>query len=161
MVFLKQFVLTLLIALLAFAQTLQRTIWRPDTCGCALIYTWDSSVPLASRVHTPAEQFTKADGTVIKAERCAIHAALLNTTTHHVTVGNENSLKNNTFTQLEKSLPTLLDPVTGNLRSGVAIFSWDQNRKLIITLNGLTAPQKSAVQTAVDTAVGSGKVTIQ
>ncbi len=31
---------------------IQRTRWKPDTCGCIVEYTWDSDLPEDKRVHT-------------------------------------------------------------------------------------------------------------
>lgn len=28
------------------------TVWRPDTCGCTILYTWDETAPADQRVHT-------------------------------------------------------------------------------------------------------------
>lgn len=150
--------LILFIALTLQAAT-QTTIWRPDTCQCILIYQWDDTA--SPRVHTPVEQFTTLGGTLIKAFRCSAHTALVVTTIHHTTVGAENTLKNNVFTEIEKTFPALLDPATGNLRSGFATYMWTVLRKLEITLTGLTVAQKTAAQSAVDAKVGSGKVTIK
>ena len=139
--------------------TIQTTEWRPDTCGCVLYYEWDDTTPSASRVHTP-----------VNSIKCSFHA---NQATHSATynsVLDENSRKNlGLQTTLDNGPTTLYDLQTDGsrtLKNGIN-YSWTftgtaPNRVITVTFTGisLTNAQRNAIQTALNTRFGAGKVTI-
>jgi hypothetical protein len=48
---------------------IKHTEWRPHTCGCVIIYSWDTEVPADKRTHTIVDQ-VMGHGVVHKTTHC-------------------------------------------------------------------------------------------
>lgn len=112
---------------------IQHNRWRPDTCGCDLIFAWDDTLPVAQRVHT---------GTA--AIPCAIHAGLINPAAIHSAVVSENAAKNVAVHAASASagyVPAVVDAFGNvvtpeiNPQFSPALFGWsfDAQRKVTVT----------------------------
>lgn len=102
------------------------TVWRPDTCGCEIHYTWDTEA--TPRVHTLA-----------KSVPCAIHVALgflPDKQAHFDAIQDENRRKNRVFAILAE-LPAW-PKVDGQPDSGPYAWGFDGTRVLHISLIGIT-----------------------
>ena len=134
------------------------TRWSPDTCSCVFEYTWDDAVPQLSRSHTLSRVPNK----------CPTHTAQTDSNCY-TTVLEENSRKNVALQVCLDNGPSTLYDLSGTtkiLKSTVGyITTWSgtaPNRLLTVSFSGvtLTTAQKSTIQTALNTRLGSGKVTI-
>jgi len=75
---------------------LKLTRWSPDTCGCVVVYQWDSVVPQESRVHA-----------FHHVERvCPSHATLTGAAAYQSCV-EENRTKNLVFGWLLENVPRI------------------------------------------------------
>lgn len=122
------------------------TRWTPDTCSnppCIIEYTWDSSLPLASRVLTPS--------TII--QQCSLHAGMA-LAAHWTALQDENHRKNKLLDRAQTQF--------GLTAAQLATITWfyDASRVLHVNAVPLTAAQKTAAQTWADTNLGVGKVII-
>jgi hypothetical protein len=127
--------------------TLIKNTWSPDTCTCQVEFTWDDTQDPVARVHT----YSRTIAT------CPAHAGLAGLSTHWDTVLDRNRRKNLTYTQLL----TVLATVTPEQYAG--LWSYDAAQNVLTvngTLAGLTANQRSSLQTKCNTQFGSGKVTV-
>jgi hypothetical protein len=122
---------------------IRETTWRPDTCGCEIVYSWDDELPEAVRKH----DMSKAN------RRCAAHASHEDIKVHFDTITEENRRKNIAFEEVKKIIPALTPE----------FYQWefDQNRILKIVLNGPTNSEKVAVIDALNTRFGSGKTRVE
>ena len=138
---------------------IQTTRWSPDTCGCILEYTWDDSVPAASRVHTISRAVNV----------CNAHTGLVSLTDVWNNILPENQRKNLTYSQLLTISGMSSTDSNGNLvlKNGITInFSWsgsNTSRVLTVSVSGLTltTQQKNTIQNFCDTTFGAGKVIVQ
>lgn len=139
--------------------TINTTTWSLDTCACVLEYEWDDSLPDTSRVHTVTRIISS----------CAAHSTSATIQDHFNIVMDENPRKNNAYQHLIDTFPAQLSSTGaagGKLKDGITFnFSLSgtaPNRVLTISYTGitLTAPQKTAIQTALNNRFGSGKVVI-
>lgn len=74
---------------------IKTNIWRPDTCGCQIIYQWDSDLPDDQRVHTPIPGGIDSNGKPILPIICDLHSELsTDHVKHHDIVVSENQMKN-------------------------------------------------------------------
>lgn len=136
------------------------TRWSPDTCGCIIEYSWDSTQPESTRTHT-LDNFINV---------CSFHQGLADDPTRWNTVLEENPRKNLTYQGILDNSPTanLYDIVNGTrqLKAGITFnFSWSgtaPNRVLTISYTGitLTTQQKNSIQTWLNSNFGVGKVII-
>lgn len=112
---------------------IQRTRWRPDTCGCDLVYAWDDALPAAQRVHLG-----------VAAVPCAMHAGLVDPATIHQAVMGENVAKNVAVQAAAASqgyLPPVYDTFGNvvtpevNPQFSPSLFGWsfDAQRKVTVT----------------------------
>jgi hypothetical protein len=69
---------------------MQLTRWNPDTCGCEIIFTWDSDLPVEERVHK-GHSIERA---------CDAHKHIKHTHDHHDIVLEENQRKNRTHGEI-------------------------------------------------------------
>lgn len=137
--------------------TIKTTKWIPDTCGCALEFTWDDSLP--------QDQITTTLSNV--QNKCPAHKNLSNNDVWN-TLNEENPRKNFTLQSILDNGPsTLYDIAAGNnriLKSNLNYtWSWSgtaPNRVLNVSLQGinLTNSQKNTIQTVLNNKFGSGKV---
>ncbi len=133
--------------------------WKPDTCKCSIQYTWDDSVPVDQRVHTPTQ--------ILK--ECPEHSGLGDVTPFYNAILSENTRKNLTVNHLitfdELAREVLKD---GNpVREFISKINWfftgsDDNRILNIDLSStsLTTQKKTQIQKFADNLFGDGKVLI-
>ncbi len=137
---------------------IRRTLWRPDTCGCALEYEWDDTVPQDLRTHTP----------VAIVATCAAHAGAVDAADLHGDLIDENPRKNRAEARLLAAFPGALgttDPVTGRTILKPDAYTYTitgtgKNRVLRLAINYLSAAQKTAVQTWCDNNIGAGRVVV-
>ncbi len=137
---------------------LSTTLWTVDTCSCQLEFISDPDLltdPVLSRY-------------II---RCQSHIGLSNDSTRWTTILNENPRKGISLLLCLANGPSTLyniDPDNGNrvLKPNIKYnFSWSgtsPNRVLNISFTGitLTTQQKSTIQSAINTKLGSGKVVL-
>lgn len=140
--------------------TIKINRWSPDTCGCIMEYSWDDSVPQDEIVLTPT--------TVVS--RCAAHTSLATKEDVYGVLMEENPRKNRAHQHILDNGPASLydlggeDGTTKLLKKGITInWSWTgtaPNRILTLTITGitLTTQQRTAVQNALNTRFGTGKV---
>ena len=120
---------------------IRTTTWKPDTCECALEYSWDDTVPEASRVHSLAK--------VVKS--CPAHSLLAGVGLYDEVVS-ENRRKNRTYDIAQTLLVSLIPEGW--------LWYYDPARVLQVVIPKLTGAQKNQLQSACDTAFGAGKVKI-
>ncbi len=131
--------------------------WQPDTCGCVLEYTWDDAENQSTRVHTPTR--------IVKA--CPAHISM-GKDAHYSKVLDENQRKNKAHGLILESMPELVDEVVlddgskvKKLKNGIEFkFAFDANRKLQISLTGITSKHKTDIQALVQAKLGSSKIDI-
>lgn len=151
--------------------------WKPDTCGCEIIYQWDDSVEQENRVHTSVEKAKDNKGKDIFTKNCPVHTipdhAQLYTAVHE-----ENTRKNvalhdvlesipslkRTLSQTEKDTIKLIAQVKGEtidvpdevLRDGVEVsWSFDDQRNVVLTTNGFTTAEKNSANSIVQAKFGN------
>lgn len=141
---------------------IRTTLWKPDTCSCEIEYSWDDTVPQDQRVHTPVRSVRK----------CAAHAAATTPVVHHADLMDENPRKNKAEARLLAAFPAVLgfsytDPETGQTSTKLkpdaytyAITGGRGSRVIHLTINYLSAAQKTAVQTWCNNNLGAGKVVV-
>lgn len=105
---------------------LQKTLWRPDTCGCEIEYQWDDSVPLDQRVHS-VSKINKA---------CPVHAHHGNKEAHYADILDENTSKNKAVGLLVKTFK--------KLDGGENEVTWrfNEDRSIVLSHPSLTAEEK-------------------
>lgn len=105
---------------------IKHTTWTPDTCGCELVYSWDSTTSEQNRVHTP-----------VSSKPCAIHGHLKDVPTHHTAIIKENQSKNQAIEEACQAVPRLLPEHFS--------FSFDANRNLTLAIATLSDVELAAV----------------
>ena len=139
--------------------TIKTTRWSPDTCGCVLEYTWDDTQPESTRTHTLSTFVT----------RCSAHSGLANDTARWNTIFEENPRKNIALQVALDNGPTTLYDMSGTNRiikpTVIYDYVWSgtaPNRTLTISFPNvaLTNTQKTTIRNAINTRLGSGKVTL-
>jgi hypothetical protein len=125
------------------------TLWRPDTCGCEIEYTWNTDEPAETRTHSLA---------TLKA--CSIHKDLGlqdNATESYEKVKEENERKNLVFKHVVETIPefTTIDS-EGNKKQAVDAYLWsfDADRNLTFALTKGSQQKKDEVATKVQTDFG-------
>jgi hypothetical protein len=121
---------------------IRETTWRPDTCGCEIVYSWDDAVPANEHAHA-LERFTV---------KCAAHAGDDEVNLFAAAL-EENRRKNLAFDEIKKVIPALSPEFY--------LWEFDENRVLTISLNGPTNSEKGAVIAALNTRFGSGKIELK
>ncbi len=112
--------------------TIQRTRWRPDTCGCDLIYEWDDAIAQEDRVHT----IHRIDRT------CPVHGGHANKEDHYKTIKDENISKNKAIGLLVKEG---LDPnLAGNVK-----WRFNPDRSIVVELPAAMASIKTSLNNKV------------
>jgi len=128
--------------------------WRPDTCDCIVELTYDLDEPDDTRTHTVTN--------VIRA--CQAHVGM-NASQLNTVLFDENRRKNRLHgraAELYPALFPLMDEPGGGRGYDFSRISWsyDATRTLRVTIQGITAPQRNAIQRAADQLFGTGKVVI-
>jgi len=133
------------------------TTWRPDTCGCVILYQWDDAVPDDQLVHT-VYQISK---------KCSFHQNTLSNGEHFTVVQDENTRKNRAIGKILADFPALTEQVTidgetlTRMKRGVMSWSFDDTRKLILDAHGnLSVGEKIVVRAALNNMFGAGKADI-
>lgn len=120
------------------------TTWRPDTCGCEALYSWDTEVPAEARVHQLAD-----------IRPCPAHERLHAThEARFAAMQHENQAKNLAFTYAVAEIPEMsfvtTNPETGEeeTKHRHADFEWafDENRHLHYTVKRGTPQQLARVE---------------
>lgn len=133
------------------------TKWTSDHCGCTHNYSWDDSVPQDQRVHT----YVSSDFL------CKDHAPMVNSNTAYNSTLEENQRKNTALQHLIDNFPAQLSSTgaaAGSLKDGLTfnyiVTGTAPNRVFTISFTGinLTPPQRTAIQSRLDTRFGVGKV---
>ncbi len=131
---------------------IKTTTWSPDTCGCKIEYDWDTEVSQASRTHT-LKQFVK---------RCPAHDTGTEAVAY-AAVTDENTRKNRLRGAILADFPALR-VVDGDGNADFADgFSWsfDDQRRLVVTLPNVSGPVLANIRTLADATFGAGKVIVQ
>ncbi len=131
---------------------IKTTTWSPDTCGCRIEYDWDTEVAQDSRTHT-LKQFVK---------RCPAHSTGTEVVAY-AAVTDENTRKNILRGAILTDFPALR-VVDGDGNADFADgFSWsfDDQRRLVVTLPKVPAQVLVNIQSLADSTFGAGKVIIQ
>ena len=142
---------------------IQTTTWRPDTCDCELHYSWDDSVPAEERVHKPESVVITSSGQTLPTVECQHHVGMVDIEDHHNVVQEENTRKNNIAKHLVETYPELSEVDSGGnmrLRANTFLWSFDSERKLVTSVEGLSDIKKAELQGEVDSKHGVGKVVI-
>lgn len=132
------------------------TIWKPDTCKCVIEYEWDDALNEDTRIHEVKNIL----------ERCEAHQLTLDEEVF-ITVEEENRRKNKTIdliyqnggkkvlTPTEKEQVRFFMKASGNdgevpdeiwEPSVKYNSSFDKNRKLIISVEGLNVAKKNIIR---------------
>lgn len=125
--------------------------WRPDSCACEIVYTWNDAVQPMTFVGTE---------TVVA---CPAHAAAaaLGPAQHYDAVRGENYRKNRFLGIAIAAVAPLADGQ--NLRAGIEyVWTLDASRVLQARFTGITlnAQQRSQLQALADAEFGPGKVVV-
>lgn len=133
---------------------IQKTLWRPDTCDCEIIYEWDDSLASELRVHTISSI----------PKKCSFHQAL-DGEPHYVAVSEENQTKNIVLGHVLETYSALVDDKGAGikeLKPGIEyIWSFDVDRKLQAEFKSVDKPTAEAIQSSLDAELGSGKVEVK
>lgn len=127
---------------------LQKTTWRPDTCGCVLEYEWDDAVSENERTHAISK--------VVHA--CEFHKDKPNKEKHFEDVLAENQGKNRMHAKILNSGSSAVEEVTQEdgsvvkkLKAGKEFrWSFDANRNLEVDLVGFTTGEKNHIKSIND-----------
>lgn len=122
---------------------LHTTRWTSDICGCVIDFEWDDAQGESSRTHNQKEVCV-----------CCLSHASVPPSALFNTVLAENQGKNRALGIIQQRVPGLKP-------EGIA-WSFDAGRRLRVTVSGvpLPAPQRAAVQAALDAELGPGRATI-
>jgi hypothetical protein len=118
-------------------------IWKPDTCGCEIEYTWDDSVTQEERVHT----FKKHN------KVCNSHQNKSGEVLYTQVLG-ENQGKNKALGKITEHFPEL----TEDVKQGLVKWSFDANRKLKIEVSDKA--KAAQIKIKLDSELGLGKVEV-
>ncbi len=132
---------------------IQTTRWSPDTCGCVVEYQWDDAVSADQRTHAVSNVVTK----------CAAHATTPDHAAHFTKVNDENKRKNLAMKDIIDNFTILTQTNSDGsviLKDNVVTWTFDANRRLLISVTGLTANQRNQLQTLVNNRFGADKVII-
>jgi len=118
------------------------TLWRPDTCGCEIIYEWDDSEPESSRTHRLKRVVSTCDN----------HKGVSPDTLFDMVL-EENRRKNLALSLAQSLVHTIK----------LENYSWrfDSNRVLIVEFSGLTASEMKDLQSSCNINLGAGKVIVR
>lgn len=108
------------------------TRWRPDTCECELLYSWDSDVSEEKRVHS----FDKAE------KKCEAHADVPDDILWD-TIVTENQKKNAVVNAVVEE--------TGILPTDI-VFSYDDDRNLQLESEKVDPTTLDTIQATAETA---------
>lgn len=127
---------------------------HPDTCGCELHYSVDAQgneVPLN-------DSYIDINGEIRQTTLCQFHSHLTDIVAAAKTVLVENKNKNKVLGAIITAFPALtqLSPEGHAVfKNGVIDWSFDANRKLVISTPSLNTAQKATLQTLIDNTINS------
>lgn len=49
-------------------------VWKPNVCGCSMVFSFDADLPDDQIVHTAVESHTNDRGVTFTTSKCAVHA---------------------------------------------------------------------------------------
>ena len=113
------------------------TRWSPDTCKCVIEYRWDTALPEAARVHVLNTYVFK----------CSFHQALPDAAAY-TKVGSENQTKN----------LALLEAKNIGLDPDTIIWSFDAQRRVVLTVPNITPAQRGLLTTALNARFGTAAI---
>lgn len=128
---------------------INHTLWRPDTCGCEIVYAWDTEVDPAQRVHS-----------LVSSKPCKVHADLgyvADDTSHYEAIKSENTMKNQVLAEAITAIPDMSFQATNEngdpeIRYRIGDYHWvfDADRKLNFALTRGDQAEKDAVGSKVN-----------
>lgn len=125
-------------------------IWKPDTCECVIEF----------------DGVNDEDHLVSVIQKCSEHQALTDGQTCHAVLA-ENKTRNRLVHHLVENITEISESFTGEdgvgrrrFRTGRAPqFSFDQNRKIVVSLNGGIGPvRKGVIATLIATLINNDEV---
>lgn len=123
---------------------MKQTIWRPDTCECEIVLTWDDdSVPASESAVHELTRFNR---------KCSAHSGNDGKEQFDAAI-EENRRKNYTFAEVRKVLPSLTPEFYK--------WSFDNERNLIVKLNGPDDEKKNAIRSLLNARFGPEKVRLE
>lgn len=134
----------------------QRTRWRPDTCGCVLEYEWDDAQPAELRTHTP-----------VVARACRHHQVGA-TADVFKTCADENTLKNRVMNKILEDPSFGVDVVNGEgelvrefQQGAEPTFRYDEKRSLIVSLPATKKIEALVIKSGLSKEFGAGKIEVE
>lgn len=122
----------------------RKNVWRPDTCGCVIVYEWDDTVPQEERVSVAVDSALTSDGNVIYTSRCPAHTQHILKEDLYREALEENISKNHAIGFLIESIPQLKD------RAGEIKWRINIDRGVTIILPDDVKGQKSFLESTID-----------
>ena len=133
------------------------TGWRPDTCGCDVVYQWDNDLPPGQRVFTVHSV----------RRRCAAHSGLSDSALLTALL-DQNRRKNHMYTLMAEALEYLDGegyPDENAFVIAHQVTWWftgsGSERVLHVSVANINQGQRNKAQKAADDYFGSGKVVIE
>lgn len=126
-------------------------VHRPDSCECVLVYSWDNSVPVEQRVHTPVASAPTNDGGTVEPIPCEFHSDMKDHVEHYNAVLAENQRKNKAITAVVETF--------ADIKAEDVQYSFDDNRRLSISCPKLLDVQLKTAQDAIEAAIGKDQAT--
>lgn len=107
--------------------TIQKTKWKPDTCGCEIVYEWDDTVPQEERTHT-----------LFSVSKCPHHQGDINATAYQKVL-DENQSKN----QAVGLIINNIEKIKG--KEDEITWRFDDDRNLILSHPDLDMDDKELI----------------
>lgn len=129
--------------------------FRPvTTCGCALVYSYDKTIPVENQVIFPLKATSLCSYHQGKGSKNGYEAAV-----------DENKRRNTVMRLAVTALPLFADDLEGNdpKKSSAMIATYDENRVLHVSFSGIAVGllQKQTLQSSFDATIGVGKVIVE
>lgn len=106
---------------------IKKTRWKPDTCGCSVLYEWDEKSPDETREHKPVD--------ILK---CEVHLKINSIQECYDFILEENRKKNNVLNSIALVIP--------ELKGEDFDFEYSENRDLKIKVNNITDVQLGEIK---------------
>lgn len=88
-----------------------KTTWRPDTCGCVIVYEWDTEVPEDERTHA-----------LISIQKCVRHTAEDTDSVAYTKAKTDNETKNIVVSDIKETLDIDVNSLWAYDEAGVLCF---------------------------------------
>jgi hypothetical protein len=118
---------------------LTRTTWRPDTCGCEIVYEWDRDLPAEERVHS-----------AVSNTKCKVHESIEDVVDHYESVKDENVTKNRVVNKISELYPAI--------KPEEIFYEFGEDRKLSITLPESIKDNASHIKSEIDSIIGEERI---